>query len=131
MPFAKHFLWWRTLIVISAGAVISCSDTSLTTPSCAAPTRPAILLSFASGVNATAVNANTIIVYQREGEDTLSIVRTSTTNAAVAIGSKPGAYDLRTITPGYADWLTTDLVVAADGCEPTTVSLIAFLQPNS
>ena len=96
---------------------------------CGVATSPAIALRVASGIDAQPIAAATTIVYQRHGDDSLSVVRASTT-APIRIGSRPGSYDLRVITPEFADWVMTDVAVDAEGGEPRTRPLTAFLQPQ-
>ena len=129
MRLGRRFFWRSICIACSGGAFSSCADATAT--QCAVSTNPAIRLSLASGLTAMPVNANTTIVYERQGDDSLSIIRTLTSDAPIPVGSRPGVYEIRAITPGYADWLTTGVVVDADGCEPKSISLVAFLQPNT
>ncbi len=117
----------RVLLCAFSG-VAACTDPTTAT-ACVWGTTPAIVLSFASGIDAKPVSANTTIVFERLGDDSLVVIRGSTGSAPTAIGSLRGTYELRAITPGFADWLIRDVVVEQEGCEPRTVHLNAFLQP--
>lgn len=84
-----------------------------------------IISALDGGLNDPIVGAS--IVYDRHGDDSLTLLHP---NVAVAIplGSKPGIYDFRVIKSGYADWLLTNVVVDADGCDPKTIEMQVFMQ---
>jgi hypothetical protein len=110
---------------LGGGTFVACRDV---TAVCPAPTKPAILLTFADGASGRPISPTATIVYEHHGDDSLAVIRTTASGGAVAIGSAPGIYDLRVIAAGYNDWLTTNVVVTAESCETRTLPMTAFLQ---
>jgi hypothetical protein len=98
---------------------------------CDSSSKPAILLTVRDGVTSAPLHSGATIIADRHGDDTLTVLNINLNGAAIPIGSAAGIYDLRVIIPGYADWLTTNLTVAAEGCGPRTVGMGVFMQPST
>ncbi len=113
----------RHLLALASVGVIGCRDS---TGPCGPSTRPAIVVS-ALDIDSRPVSGVTII-YDRHGDDSLTLLHPTAADA-IQMGTAPGIYDFRVIKAGYADWLATNVVVDADGCDPRTITMQVWMQP--
>lgn len=114
------------LALACLGVALACK--SPTSP-CSGPSQPAILLTILDGVTSRPIGTSVTIIYDRHGDDSLTVINTHPTSTPISIGSAPGTYDLRVIASGYADWLTTNEVIQSDGCQAQTIATMIFMQP--
>jgi hypothetical protein len=116
-----------TKILVASAALatlVGCGDV---TAACGPSDKPALTVSAFDGGLAHPVHDVTIL-YDRHGDDTLSVLRDLPTAIDVPLGDRPGIYDLRVMAPGYADWLNTNVTIEAEGCDPRTAGSQIFMQ---
>jgi hypothetical protein len=109
-------------------ATFACSHDA--TGPCADASGTAIQLTILDGISSQPVSVNVTVIYDRHGDDSLTLINTRPTRTPIALGSRPGIYDFRVIAPGYVDWLTTNQVVNANGCQTATIGMMVFMQPT-
>jgi hypothetical protein len=115
----RHALAWAVAVLLAA-----CRST---TGVCGPSSKAAMVLSAYDGGLNNPVHTVTI-VYDKHGDDSLTILRDLSTAVSVKLGNAPGIYDFRVMAPGYADYLMTNEVIRADGCDPVTVGTQGFMQ---
>ena len=123
MPRRIAMLALGTLATVAGLA--ACRD--VTAGPCGPSDKPAFVLSAYDGGLSNPVHDVTI-VYDRHGDDSLTVLRDLPTAINVAFGNRPGIYDVRLMAPGYADYLWTNIEIAADGCDPRKVEGQVFMQ---
>ena len=107
-----------------AASLIACRDV---TEACGSSDAPALVISAYDGGLNNPVHDVTI-VYDRHGDDSLTVLRDLPTAIDVHLGNRPGIYDVRLMAPGYADYLWTNIIIAANGCEPRQSQSQVFMQ---
>lgn len=107
-----------------AAASMACGDASAP---CPPSERPALVISAYDGGLNNPVHDVTII-YDRHGDDSLTVLRDLPTAVNVRLGNRPGIYDLRLMAPGFADYLWTNVTISAEGCDPRGIESQVFMQ---
>jgi hypothetical protein len=116
------------LLAVTCGFLGACgSDT--TQAACAPIDIPAFLLTVRDSLTGAVIDsqATAIATIPSSGyADTVVNVPSD----PLMLGELPGTYDLSVKSPGYAAWLDSNIVIAAQdaGCHPVTQTLRANLQ---
>ena len=106
-----------------AATLAACSDS---TTSCNAADAPAMTISAYDGGLSNPIHDVTII-YDRHGDDSLTVLRDLPTAVNVTLGRGPGVYDFRLMAPGYADYLWTNVEIPSH-CDGTAGASQVLMQ---
>jgi hypothetical protein len=96
------------------------------TAACDGSGEPAMIISAYDGGLANPVH-NVTIIYDRHGDDSLTVLRNLSTAVNVSVGRGPGIYDFRLLAPGYADYLWTNVQIAGR-CSGAASASQVFMQ---
>jgi hypothetical protein len=113
--------WFALACLAALEGASGCHGADVSAPSCGTP-KPAIEMSVwdPRGAHAT-------LIYNRHGDDSLTVIDIPSTGNATSMGTQAGTYDFRVIIAGHSDFIETNLAVGADACGPRTEVMQIFM----